>query len=455
MTKLTILQWAAFLALNIVVISAFCYALLSPASGVKTGLLPGITTHGHYQIEMDCNACHTPGLGIEQESCLQCHEQELKDARDTHPASKFNDPTNATRLQVLDAKKCTTCHREHVEDQTLAMGLTLPKDYCYHCHQETLETRPSHANLPFDSCATAGCHNYHDNRTLYENFLVKHYNEPDHLDSQLNPLRQIALAKESVALAPDHPEELSIEPGKLATIIRDWSETAHADVNCSQCHGESNEITGSTNEWVNEVDIGKCSECHGSEYESFIASRHGMRLSRNLPPMTVAEARIDMHVDATHRSLDCMSCHQDHRFDTQFAAVDACLQCHSDDHSLAYKASNHYALFVEESNGQAATGSGVSCATCHLPRIEGPKGKVTVQHNQNNNLRPNEKMIREVCMNCHGLQYSLNSMIDSDLIADCFNASPTQSSDSLQMAKEWFDAKEQAKQERLRKRAGN
>ena len=39
--------------------------------------------------------------------------------------------------------------------------------------------------------------------------------------------------------------------------------------------------------------------------------------------------------------------------------------------------------------------SGVSCATCHLPRIEGDQG-VWVNHDQNANLRPNETMAREV-----------------------------------------------------------
>ena len=38
--------------------------------------------------------------------------------------------------------------------------------------------RPSHAGLGFAGCALAGCHNYHDNRALYEDFLVAHAGRP-------------------------------------------------------------------------------------------------------------------------------------------------------------------------------------------------------------------------------------------------------------------------------------
>ena len=454
MNRLTLFQWLAFLALNAVVIYVFCLALFAPPSDAKKALLPGTTTHGHYQIEMDCSACHTPGLGIDQESCLQCHEQELKEARDTHPASKFNDPTNATRLEILDAQKCTTCHREHVEDQTSAMGLTLPEDYCYHCHQETLQTRPSHANLSFDSCSTSGCHNYHDNRALYENFLVKHYEQPDHLQTQLTPRRSSKRRTSQQLAEADFPRDMEVDPVYLEKIVEDWSNTAHASIQCTACHSPPTS-SATENHWVTKLETGKCSECHLPEHEGFLAGRHGMRFSRNLEAMKVAEARIEMHSDASHRSLNCVSCHEDHRFDTKFAAVEACLQCHADNHSLSYKRSPHYALFNSETEGDGETGSGVSCATCHLPRIVGHGEEVTVQHNQNNNLRPNEKMARDVCMNCHGLQYSLNSLIDKDQIANCFTTPPRLHTNSLDMAKAWFDAKEKAKQERLRKRAEN
>ena len=86
-------------------------AVTSDVSPGKRAMLPGETTHGHYQIELACNACHTEFMGVKQDACVSCHGAELKAEKDTHPASKFNDPTNAERLQQLDAQKSITCHR--------------------------------------------------------------------------------------------------------------------------------------------------------------------------------------------------------------------------------------------------------------------------------------------------------------------------------------------------------
>ena len=53
------------------------------------------------------------------------------------------------------------------------MGVTLPKDYCFICHHDVADDRPSHKGLAFTTCASAGCHRFHDNRALYQDFLVK------------------------------------------------------------------------------------------------------------------------------------------------------------------------------------------------------------------------------------------------------------------------------------------
>jgi len=95
-----------------------------------TVFLPGATTHGHYQIEVNCNVCHDPMMGVKEQACLDCHGADLKAVNDSHPKNKFTDPRNADRVAALDARQCVTCHREHVPDQTRAMGLTLPEDYC-------------------------------------------------------------------------------------------------------------------------------------------------------------------------------------------------------------------------------------------------------------------------------------------------------------------------------------
>lgn len=447
------LQWIIWLTATAGLVGYLTYCLSSQPSATAGTFLPGVTTHGHYQIELQCSACHTPGMGVQQDACVKCHGEDLDRSIDTHPKSKFTDPGKAHLVKRLDGRYCVTCHREHVPDQTAAMGLSLPGDYCWHCHQEIGQQRPSHQDLAYDSCATAGCHNYHDNRALYESFLVSHYGESDMLETQVIPPRHFA-----AVWAAEHPEQRPLHaedqdapastPVEPAT-LDDWAATAHAaaGVNCSDCH------TTADGPWRDKLTHEACQTCHQGEVEGFLEGRHGMRLAAGLRPMSPAEARLPMNHDSFHRELTCVACHSDHRFDTQFAAAEACLQCHNDRHSLAYRDSSHYELWKQELAGAAAPGTGVSCATCHLPREKDAAGRVVVQHNPNDNLRPNEKMIRSVCNNCHGLQFSLDSLADRELIERNFAGSPSGRVDSIDMAKAWSDERERLKQERRRKRA--
>ncbi|WP_404304389.1 cytochrome c3 family protein [Neorhodopirellula lusitana] len=459
--------WLLMLGINVMVFGFVAYSAIAPGALTKTTLLPGVTSHGHYQIEMRCDVCHTEGSGIRQDACLDCHAEELRLAKDTHPASKFNDPTNADLLSVLDAQNCLTCHREHVQEQTLTMGLTMPADYCFHCHQETLETRPSHQDFAFDSCATAGCHNYHDNRALYENFLLKHADEEDFLSTMAGLIRTPVVESNTTQLNGDDadaPEDWMSATAEDVATLDDWASTTHAaaGVNCSGCHAsevESNSAdvalkTDSEPElqWTRSVGLDACGKCHERQRATFFEGHHGMRLAIDLPAMTPAQARLPMHVDAAHRQLDCNACHAGHRFDTQYASVDACLVCHNDEHSRTYQQTSHYESWVKEVAGEMASGSGVSCATCHMPRLEDDDGNVWVQHNQNANLRPNEKMIREVCMNCHGLAFSIDALADRDAINQCFAASPSVHIESVDLAKARFEEKQRKKEQRLKQK---
>ena len=145
---------------------------------LQTAFLPGSTTRGHHQIENDCQVCHTPGMGVKTDACNQCHAEDLKKHRDSHPKAKFTDPRNADRLKAIAADECVTCHREHNPAITHAMGVTQPDDYCILCHQDVAVERPTHAGLPFAGCSASGCHNYHDNTALYESFIDKRKEEP-------------------------------------------------------------------------------------------------------------------------------------------------------------------------------------------------------------------------------------------------------------------------------------
>ena len=403
--------------------------------------LPGRTTSGHHQIEQKCNACHAEDGSVREESCLDCHQEDLKRSQDTHPKSKFRDPTKLVLLEKIDASNCLTCHREHDAERTLEMGVTVPIDYCWHCHEDVADDRPSHADFEFDTCTNAGCHNYHDNTALYENFLKNHLGEENHFTNAFVLLRSSTVsdsAKSLNANGADAPPSLQGDD----EILKDWATTLHAQsgVNCSSCHQTQADTT--EEKWSARVSLDVCQTCHESQSTTFLAGKHGMRISAGLSPMSPAMARLPMHADAAHRTLDCNSCHQGHRFDTQFAAVDACLQCHSDDHSLAYKESSHFSLWKEEIIGVGELGTGVSCATCHMPRTESSDGKTTVVHNQNWNLEPNEKMVRSVCANCHGVSFSLDALASAELIENCFSTAPETHVQSLEMVREWFERKQ-------------
>lgn len=144
-----------------------------------------------------------------------------------------------------------------------------------------------------------------------------------------------------------------------------------------------------------------------------------------------------MKSDAHDAALGCTTCHSAHRFDTRRAAVEACTSCHDDSHTRAYLDSPHHERWRREVTGKAPTGTGVSCATCHLPRVEGridDVPRILVQHNQNDTLRPNEKMLRPVCLNCHGLGFSTDALADAGLIDGNFTGRPAVHIRGIEMA---------------------
>ncbi|MEM1304905.1 MAG: ammonia-forming cytochrome c nitrite reductase subunit c552, partial [Planctomycetota bacterium] len=408
----------------------------------------------HFQIELQCHECHSEDLnaGVKNDACIKCHGADLQRSTDTHPKSKFTDPSKAHMVRKLDGRTCLSCHQEHVPDRTLAMGVSLPADYCWHCHQEVGEQRPSHAGMAYDSCATAGCHNYHDNRALFEKFLVNHYGEPDMLDVMMTPESDLAAlwAKENPDAKPlsesdaDAPSSVDYEDA----VMHEWSTTAHAaaGVNCTSCHTNDDGV------WSDSLSHDACRSCHEQQVDTFVEGRHGMRLAVGLSPMKPVDARLPMNHDMLHTDLNCVACHGDHEFDVRFAAADGCLRCHDDEHSVAYKESTHYELWRAEVEGAAEARTGVSCATCHMPREKNDDGVFFVQHNQNNNLRPNEKMGKNVCGNCHGLQFTLDALADEELVRSNFQGLPSGRVESIDMAKAWSDERARLREERKRAR---
>ncbi len=418
------LIWGTWLIVTTCLASYYGYTLFKADN--KEALLIGDASHGHFQIEMACTACHTSAFGGTeslQESCVNCHAEELEEAHDSHPQKKFTDPRNASQLETIDARYCVSCHTEHQKEQTNPMGLTLPKDYCFHCHQDIGEERDSHKNLTFDSCASAGCHNYHDNRALYEDFLLE-----NHQDSWVKQVAKITEANAASTLAaqfiptplPPFAEKKEEHPD----IHKDWSSSAHAsgNVDCAGCHS-TDQL-----QWIEKPGIEQCQTCHMNEVEGYQAGKHGMRLALNMAGISPAESSLPFKEQSLVLQQSCNSCHEPHTSNTQFASKEACLGCHNDQHSLAFEASPHGQLLNNAIAGRLPANEAVSCATCHMPRQEknhhGTK-VIEVNHNQNHNLRPNEKMIRPVCMQCHSLGFSIDALADEQLINNNFTGKPS------------------------------
>jgi predicted CXXCH cytochrome family protein len=381
--------------------------------------LPGRTSDGHHQIERKCTACHTPGAGVSSQACWRCHGESLRARDDSHAPYKFDDPGRAGQLEIVDARSCVPCHREHRPEARARGSVSLAATFCTGCHAEIGRERPSHRGFTAEGCASAGCHNYHDNRALYRDFLTKHRAEPALRPIALVPVPGPPRASPAVA---DAPGTLQGE-GNLLAATMEWNGSGHArgGVSCTGCHQP--DAGGGPAAWAWKVEDGVCERCHGKEREGFLLGKHGMRLAAGLTAMQPAAARAPMKPEAHDRRLGCTSCHGAHRFDRARAALEACEGCHDDRHTRDYRGSGHFLAWQRERRGEAPPGSGVSCATCHLPRVALSE-RISVQHNQNGNLRPSDRMVREVCGHCHGVGYALSALADP-AVARSFRGKPS------------------------------
>lgn len=483
MSKKFIVVWSWFLATLIAIVIVGVWMTVG---GSRQLLLVGQTTDAHHQIEVACETCHKapifsgPAVAVKamNKACRTCHEDELAKSDDSHPRKKFRNPRMAQFWDKLDARLCTTCHTEHRPEITRESAVTVATNFCIACHsegdQDVRMIRTSHADLSFDTCASSGCHNYHDNRVLYSDFLVKHAQtdwltqKPVH---ELTRQARLAYNSEEERLMHHDAQAPSAALSNPA-ILRDWADSAHAinAINCTSCHAPAiangSDSAGVETVWEDKPNQKICADCHKFEQNTFRKGRHGMRrhpkianprdidsklnsygLAHITPSfikewisdpavplyMTVAEARLPMRSEAADFSVGCGSCHDPHSVNVAYAAVDACLTCHDDTHSKAYRKSPHYTLWLAEVAGEAIPGTGVSCATCHMAKVE-RRGNFVTDHNQNDILRPNEKMIRPVCLDCHGLKFALDSLADDELIERNFRGKPDIHVESIEWA---------------------
>lgn len=443
--------WLLWILVSCVLCASLAVAFYSKDNRVV--FMPGPLSAGHHQLGDSCESCHSDAFGggpVLQTLCIDCHGDDRKKPFDSHPIAKFKDPRNAARLEKINVTLCLSCHTEHRPEITAKNGLTQPLDVCFHCHEDIAEERPSHAGMAFVDCTTSGCHNYHDNRALYTDFLVKHMDQPHYLPELTVIEREFVSVIDQIVEYPvdRYPlNELTVDDSDEPTTatldeasMSDWLASSHAKagVNCSACHQTVN-AEGELSAWNDKPGLDGCSSCHSVEVKDFGKGKHGMRLAEGLDPLNPINAQLPMHTDNAHEALTCNSCHGAHLYDVQTAAVDSCLGCHADEHSLAYKSSSHFGLWQAELDGVGEPLSGVSCATCHMPRVNKDVSdwlsRVVVEHNQSRYFSPNSKMIRPVCQSCHGLPFSISALSDPTLVTNNFQGTPNPHVESVDLAR--------------------
>ena len=174
----------------------------------RTAFLPGPTSSGHQLFEASCQSCHQGFQKVSNDTCNRCHEAEM--AEDIHGLSKFRDPRWATYLEELDVLTCTTCHEEHMP--MFARGVNIPPDLCMSCHDHIIDADSSdrldsHIGFTPDGCWTAGCHNYHDHRSVSTGFLRANLDQSDWLPEPKLLEREI-VPQVATAPSPDLNREL-------------------------------------------------------------------------------------------------------------------------------------------------------------------------------------------------------------------------------------------------------
>lgn len=224
----------------------------------------------------------------------------------------------------------------------------------------------------------------------------------------------------------------NISKVELTKIEQQWQTSAHAlaEVNCSSCHQNEE-----TKKFVAKPTEESCKSCHEGNVDTFLLGKHGIRTLEGLSPLTPAMAHLPMKDSSLDKQMNCNTCHNVHTVDTYQASVDSCLTCHSDNHSLNYKNSPHANIFREIGTLPRPNKDSVTCATCHLPR-ETSGDNVLVNHNNTYTLKPRDRMVKEVCMNCHGVEHAYNSIFDDELVEANFARPPTQKLSTFQLVRD-------------------
>ena len=222
-----------------------------------------------------------------------------------------------------------------------------------------------------------------------------------------------------------------VTKSQLEEIKQQWQSSAHAlaEVNCSSCHQDE-----ATKQLIAQPTQESCRSCHEYSVETFLLGKHGIRTLESLSPLTPAMAHLPMKESAHDLRMDCNSCHNVHSVNTAVAATNSCLTCHNDNHSLNYKNSPHAGIVSNLAELPRPNQQAVTCATCHLPRTKVGE-TVLVNHNNTYTLLPRDRMVKEVCISCHGVEHAYNSIFDDEIVEANFDRSPTKKLETFELVR--------------------
>lgn len=420
-----LLFWGIGGGLGIVIIGMGVWQLFF--TGDSRRFLPGITSLGHHQFEIQCYRCHEGfSRGVSNQACLECHRAQWQQ-QDVHSPALWDLPQHQPQLALLNAKQCATCHREHranlLPNPFGLSNVTVEVHFCQTCHSNIL-THSNHQGFQFNQCIT--CHQYHHDAAMQANYLKPHQQEADTVTTGRTPINNLLHYYRQTAQHDLEPltqaQHDAPEHSHFNLVLTDWEKSSHAKtgINCRACHQPPHRDPPAM--WDETPPPDYCQACHQTELQGFQAGAHGIRPTLGLSPLQTAEANLPMKALVKSRTLNCTACHAAHAFNRSQAAVEACLDCHQDQHSRAYLTSPHYQLWQKQQAGTLPPGAGVSCATCHLPRTVYQQ-RVLVQHNISANLRDKKNMV-SVCTVCHGLGFSLDSLATERIYQDNFSRKP-------------------------------
>ncbi len=305
------------------------------------------------------------------------------------PKSKFTDPRNADRVEILDARYCVTCHQEHRPGITQRDGR--------HAADRLLLPLPSrHRRGPAEPQGSGVRHLRlgglpqlpRQPRALCRTSSIKHAGEPDQLDDATRRAGRLAQGKgrrasrwpsrSPAAATPTRRPRTPAMPRSSPTGRPTSTPTPASTARAATRPRTSRALDRSArNRDLQELPRQPGAHLHRRQARHAAARRHagrattgrfGLFTDAQLPPMTPAQARAaDEGRRRSDTALGCNTCHAAHATTASRAKVEACTGCHDDTHTKAYFASPHYELLKRETAGELPRGSGVSCATCHLP----------------------------------------------------------------------------------------